>query len=637
MLAIPSYQNRAITSPPQGTDLSVGVGSPDNLRRPPFDRVLCCRHPHQVRVRDQQGERAQEGFKQFGLGSAWRERSAWEPPGLDQQRITTSPGLIFHASTVAPSVGIQNERSRYNLRARQRSQMPNSEAPRGSRREVTREPGQSNRPPPASPQDEYAESQNVRALDPGPSRKGKEKAATSRDVEAEKAKEVRELAETRSQFQHVIKYLCDNLGIPPPPPRNLASWLGSQLRSNPAHVEPSTPSQQGAQMRLSQLRANVHDQPRSHRSDHRSTASNRPEGARSQLEGLVHGDLRYSLMARRQGEGNDPEPPYVECLRKQLLTMQEEMRELRSSKREPSSPDILGDFTAPLADSVKNATLPGRFKMPQLDSYHGQSDPVAHVEIFQNLMLVQGVPDEIICKVFPTTLSGPARTWYKMLPVGSVRDFTTFASKFVLHFQGAKPSTKDLSSLQYIKQRGQEPLHEYVKRYHDEVMQMGVYEEPETLRNFWYNFYTGPLWVSFEERPPTSYREAHDRAMKQIVIEEKRNLKREREKAEDFSDKGKDKKKQDVRPSRPVPPQQGSVPREQDSQRAPLPYRRPPQPRPETLRPQPPPQPRAVPHPPRRESATTHAYHPLNTTREQVFYAIRDKGLLTRPPKLITL
>ncbi|KAJ4724780.1 Fatty acyl-CoA reductase [Melia azedarach] len=310
---------------------------------------------------------------------------------------------------VAPSMGNQNERSRYNLRTHYRSQMPNSEAPRGSRREVTREPGQSSHPPPASPKDEYAKSQNVRALDPGPSRKGKEKAATSRDVEAEKAKEVRELAETRSQFQHMMKYLCDNLGISPPPPRNLVNRLGSQLRSNPAQVEPSTPSQ-------------------------------------------------------------------------------------------------------------------------------------------------QGVPNEIMCKVFPTTLSGSARTWYKKLLSGSIRDFTTFASKFVLYFQGAKPPTKDPSFLQYIKQRGQEPLHEYVKRYHDEVMQMRVYEEPETLRNFWYNLHTGPLWVSFEERPPTSYREAYDRAMKQIAIEEKRNMKREREKAEDFSDKGKDKKKQDVRPSRPIPP-----------------------------------------------------------------------------------
>ncbi|KAJ4715113.1 Retrotransposon gag domain-containing protein [Melia azedarach] len=377
---------------------------------------------------------------------------------LDQQGITTSPGLIFSRINSGVVCGEARTKGPVTTYVPAREAKCLTPRPQEGLEEKSRgTPAKAVAHPPAPPQDEYAESQNVRALDPGPSRKGKEKAATSRDVEAEKAKEVRELAETRSQFQHVIKYLCDNLSIPPPPPRNLASRLGSQLRSNPAHVEPSTPSQQGA---------------------------------RSQLEGLVHGDLRYSLMARRQGEGNDPEPPYVECLRKQLLTMQEEMRELRSSKGEPSSPDILGDFTAPLAGSVKNATLPGRFKMPQLDSYHGQSDPVAH--------------------------------------------------------------------------------------------------------------------VGKERRPKIS------------------------------SDKGKDKKKQDVRPSRPVPPQQGSVPRQQDSQRAPLPYRRPPQPRPETLRPQPPPQPREVPHPPRRESATTHAYHPLNTTREQVFYAIRDKGLLTRPPKLIT-
>ncbi|KAJ4717115.1 Gag-pol polymerase [Melia azedarach] len=251
------------------------------------------------------------------------------------------------------------------------------------------------------------------------------------------------------------------------------------------------------------MRANVQDPPRSHRNDHRSTASNRPEGARSQLEGLVNGDLRYFLMARHQGEGKYLEPPYVECLRRHLLTMQEEMREVKSSRGKPSSPDILGDFTAPR------------------------------------------VPDEIMCKVYPTALSGSARTWYKKLPSRSIRDFTTYASKFVLHFQGAKPPTKDLSSLQYIKQKRQEPLHEYMKRYHDEVMQMGVYEESKTLRNFWYNLHTGPLWVSFEERAPTSYGEAYDCGMKKIFFEEKCNIKREREKAEDFSEKKKDKKKQD--------------------------------------------------------------------------------------------
>ncbi|KAJ4724777.1 Pyrophosphate--fructose 6-phosphate 1-phosphotransferase [Melia azedarach] len=149
----------------------------------------------------------------------------------------------------------------------------------------------------------------------------------------------------------------------------------------------------------------------------------------------MYGDLRYFLMARRQGEGNELEPPYVEFLHRQLLTMQEEIRELRTSIGEPRSPDILGDFIALLIDSVKNVTLPGRFKMLQLHPYHGQSDPVAYMEIFQNLMLVQGVLDEIMCKMFPTTLSGSIRTWYKKHPSGSIRDFTTFASiKNISHF-----------------------------------------------------------------------------------------------------------------------------------------------------------------------------------------------------------
>lgn len=113
------------------------------------------------------------------------------------------------------------------------------------------------------------------------------------------------------------------------------------------------------------------------------------------------------------------------------------MRELKTNRGERNSLNIL----------VKNATLPGKFKMPQLDSYSGRSNLVVHMKNFQNLMLVLGVPDKIMCKVFPTTLSGLARTWNKTLAAGSIRDITTFPGKFVHHFQGARLPIKDPSSL----------------------------------------------------------------------------------------------------------------------------------------------------------------------------------------------
>ena len=47
--------------------------------------------------------------------------------------------------------------------------------------------------------------------------------------------------------------------------------------------------------------------------------------------------------------------------------------------------------------------------MSQIESYYGVKDPLDHLETFKILMHLQGVPNEIMCRVFPTTLKGPAR------------------------------------------------------------------------------------------------------------------------------------------------------------------------------------------------------------------------------------
>ena len=47
--------------------------------------------------------------------------------------------------------------------------------------------------------------------------------------------------------------------------------------------------------------------------------------------------------------------------------------------------------------------------MPQVENYDGSKDPLDHLEFFKTLMHLQEVPDEIMCRAFPTTLKGPAR------------------------------------------------------------------------------------------------------------------------------------------------------------------------------------------------------------------------------------
>ena len=47
--------------------------------------------------------------------------------------------------------------------------------------------------------------------------------------------------------------------------------------------------------------------------------------------------------------------------------------------------------------------------MSQIESYDGVKDPLDHLETFKTLMHLQGVPDEIMCRAFPTTLKGATR------------------------------------------------------------------------------------------------------------------------------------------------------------------------------------------------------------------------------------
>ena len=61
--------------------------------------------------------------------------------------------------------------------------------------------------------------------------------------------------------------------------------------------------------------------------------------------------------------------------------------------------------------------------MSQIESYYGVKDPLDHLETFKILMHLQGVPNEIMCRVFPTTLKGPARIWFNRLTPNSINTF----------------------------------------------------------------------------------------------------------------------------------------------------------------------------------------------------------------------
>ena len=88
----------------------------------------------------------------------------------------------------------------------------------------------------------------------------------------------------------------------------------------------------------------------------------------------------------------------------QMRKVMDEMRE--NMRRVNPVGDLVHRIDSFFVPSINSHPLPSKFKMPSLDSYDGMHDPYDHIATFKTMMHLQGVPDEIMCRAFPTTFKG---------------------------------------------------------------------------------------------------------------------------------------------------------------------------------------------------------------------------------------
>ena len=128
-------------------------------------------------------------------------------------------------------------------------------------------------------------------------------------------------------------------------------------------------------------------------------------------------------------------------MKKVMEEMKENMR--RANPIENSVHRTDSPFTA----SINSHPLPSKFKLPSLDSYDGTRDPFDHIATFKTTMHLQGVPDEIMYRAFPTTLKGPARVWFSKIPPNSLSSFEELSKLFVNNLIGGQRHKHSSSNL----------------------------------------------------------------------------------------------------------------------------------------------------------------------------------------------
>ena len=99
----------------------------------------------------------------------------------------------------------------------------------------------------------------------------------------------------------------------------------------------------------------------------------------------------------------------VPHLKEEMDQMKKVMEEMKENMRMANLiEDLVHRTDSPFTASINGHPLPPKFKMPSLDSYDETRDPFDHIATFKTTMHFQGVPDEIMCRAFSTTLKGPA-------------------------------------------------------------------------------------------------------------------------------------------------------------------------------------------------------------------------------------
>ena len=91
-------------------------------------------------------------------------------------------------------------------------------------------------------------------------------------------------------------------------------------------------------------------------------------------------------------------------------------------------------FTA----QVTSFPLLAKFRMPHVEAYDGSRDSLDHLKSFKTLMHLQGVPEPIMCRAFPTTLKGPTKAWFNMLIPNTISTFKELSEHFVRYFIGGQ-------------------------------------------------------------------------------------------------------------------------------------------------------------------------------------------------------
>ena len=103
---------------------------------------------------------------------------------------------------------------------------------------------------------------------------------------------------------------------------------------------------------------------------------------------------------------------------------------------------------------------------------------------FNQAMILNAGNDRLLCKVFPTSLKGPALAWFHKLPRRSINLFSELWVAFVSQYLCSIRHKGNINYLQTIFKREDESICDFTRRFGRVVQQIDSYNMNAVLQNF---------------------------------------------------------------------------------------------------------------------------------------------------------
>ena len=141
-------------------------------------------------------------------------------------------------------------------------------------------------------------------------------------------------------------------------------------------------------------------------------------------------------------------------------------------------------LSSSLGKHILSYESPRGFVTPSFSMYDGSSDPYVHMLHFNQAMILNAGNDRLLCKVFPTSLKGPALAWFHKFPRRSINSFRELWAAFVSQYLYSVRHKGNINSLQTIFQQKDESIRDFTRRFRRAVQQFDSYSMDAVLQNF---------------------------------------------------------------------------------------------------------------------------------------------------------